>query len=183
MEGSFVKYLKQYTIPFSGLSEGKHDFNFNVDDRFFAEFEETEVEKGDVNVQVSLEKRTTHLVLNFEIEGEVQVVCDRCLEPYAQPVEGDSTIYVKFSEEEQEGDDEVIYLHPTEHQVEIGQLIYEFIVLNLPVRRIHPDDENGNSSCDAEMLQRLSEFDNPGDDGDDEPTDPRWNDLKKIIGN
>jgi uncharacterized metal-binding protein YceD (DUF177 family) len=176
-----VKYLKNYIIPFSGLKEGKHQFQFEAGERFFREFEESEIERGEVNIEVELEKRTTYLSLGFKLTGSVQLICDRCLDNYDQPLDNDFKLYVKFSEEPQVDDDEVMYLHPNDHQVEVGHLIYEFIVLSLPARHVHPDDENGESTCDPDMLDKLDEYDHPGDD--DEPIDPRWNDLKKIIGN
>ena len=74
-----MNYLSQYTIPFSGLKEGEHLFDFIADDRFFAGFEESEITKGSVAVQVKLEKRSTYLRLSFALKGEVELICDRCL--------------------------------------------------------------------------------------------------------
>ena len=87
-----MNYLSQYTIPFSGLKEGKHLFDFSADQRFFAGFEESEIEKGSINIQVELEKRTTYLRLKFMIKGEVELICDRCLETYLQPIESSNLI-------------------------------------------------------------------------------------------
>jgi hypothetical protein len=42
------------------------------------------------------------------------------------------------------------------------------------VRLLHPDDENGNSTCDPEML-RLLEAMTPT-----ESVDPRWEALRKL---
>ena len=177
-----MNYLSQYTIPFSGLKEGKHLFDFLADHRFFAGFEESEIVKGDVKIQVELEKRTTYLRLVFMHEGEVELVCDRCLDTYMQPINGHNVMLVKFSESESDDGDDVIYIHPGKYQVEVGKLIYEFIVLSIPIRHVHPDGLDGNSLCDPEMLKKLDEhktFDQPEND----PVDPRWSELKKIIGN
>ena len=177
-----MNYLSQYTIPFSGLKEGKHLFDFTADQRFFAGFEESEIENGNVNIQVELERRSTYLRLVFVHDGEIELICDRCLDTYLQPVNGRNVMLVKFSENESDDGDEVIYIHPGKHQVDVSKLIYEFIVLSIPIRRVHPDDPEGNSLCDPEMLEKLDEHiitDLP----EDEPIDPRWNDLKKIIGN
>lgn len=176
-----LRYLTQYTIQFSGLKEGIHQFEFKVDDKFFSEFEDSEIENGLIDVLVEMEKRSTHLVLNFSLSGEVQLVCDRCLDNYMQPFECESTLYVNFSEEPQEGREDVIYLHPSDYQVEIGHLIYEFIILNLPVKHVHTENEKGESGCNPEMLQRLENFNTPKDNNSE--GDPRWNDLKKIIDN
>jgi len=177
-----MNYLSQFTIPFSGLKEGKHLFDFTADHRFFAGFEESEIEKGSVNIQVELEKRATYLRLKFMIKGEVELICDRCLETYSQPIESTYPMLVKFSETEIDDGDEVIYIHPGAHQVEVAKLIYEFIVLSIPIRHVHPDDNEGKSLCDPEMLQKLDEY-KATDLPEIDPIDPRWNDLKKIIGN
>ena len=177
-----MNYLSQFTIPFSGLKEGKHLFDFSADQRFFAGFEESEIEKGSINIQVELEKRTTYLRLKFMIKGEVELICDRCLETYLQPIESSNLMLVKFSETETDDGDEVIYIHPGAHQVEVAKLIYEFIILSIPIRHVHPDDEDGNSLCDPEMLRKLDDY-RAKNLPESDPIDPRWNDLKNIIGN
>ena len=177
-----MNYLSQFTIPFSGLKEGKHLFDFSADHRFFAGFEESEIEKGSVNIQVELEKRTTYLRLKFMLQGEVELICDRCLETYSQPIESTNPMLVKFSETETDDGDEVIYIHPGAHQIDVAKLIYEFIVLSIPIRHVHPENEEGKSLCDPEMLQKLDEY-KATDLTEIDPIDPRWNDLKKIIGN
>ncbi len=177
-----MNYLSQYTLPFSGLSEGKHQFDFTVNDRFFAEFETSEVEKGDLKVQVELEKRSTYLRLSFSISGTAALICDRCLENFNYPIESTRELLVKFSEKYVEDEAELIYLHPTDFQVEISQYIYEFVILSLPIRRIHPDGEDGESLCDPVMLKKLDEL-RYHSDTLDEPGDPRWKELKKFSGN
>lgn len=177
-----MNYLSQYTLPFSGLSEGKHQFDFKVDDRFFAEFEGSEVEKGNLAVGIELEKRSTYLKLVFSIGGTVKLTCDRCLEDFDYPVQSKKALLVKFSEKPVEDEAELIFLHPTDFQVEVAQYIYEFIILSLPIRRIHPDGPDGKSQCDPAMIKKLEELRYHGKPVD-EPGDPRWNELKKMIGN
>lgn len=177
-----MNYLSHYTIPFSGLSEGKHLFDFDVNDRFFAEFETSEVEKGELKISVELEKRSTHLGLTFTIKGAVELVCDRCLENFVYPIESERKLLVKFSEKPVEDEAEMIYLHPSTFQVEVAQYIYEFVILSLPIRRVHPDGEDGESLCDPVMMKKLEELRHHGNTLD-EPEDPRWNELRKIIGN
>jgi uncharacterized protein len=178
-----MNWLSQYTIQFSGLSEGMHVFDFSADKRFFAEFEVSEIEEGSVQIQVELEKRSTYLRLNFLISGEVELVCDCCLEKYMQPIESSYPMLVKFSDDEADDTDEVIFLHHGDHQVEVAELIYEFIVLSIPIRHVHPEDEDGNSLCDPEMLKKIDEYRASGSENNMDEVDPRWNDLRQIIGN
>jgi len=177
-----MNWLSQYTIQFSGLSEGMHLFDFSADKRFFAEFEESEIEEGSVRIQIELEKRSTYLRLNFLISGEVELVCDRCLEKYMQQIESQFPMLVKFSDTESDDTDEVIFLQSGEHQVSVAKLIYEFIVLSIPIRHVHPDDEEGNSLCDPEMLKKIDEYRAVGSN-DTDVADPRWNELRRISGN
>ena len=177
-----MNYLSQYTLPFSGLSEGKHQFDFSIDDRFFAEFENSEVEKGELKIQIELEKRSTYLALIFSISGIVELVCDRCLENFPYPLKSQKKLLVKFSEKQVEDEAELIYLPPTAFQVEVGQYIYEFVILSLPIRRVHPDGDNGESLCDPVMIKKLEELRHHGNTLK-EPDDPRWNELRKFIGN
>jgi len=177
-----MNYLSQYAIPYSGLSEGKHQFDFEVDDRFFAEFETSEIEKGNLKIQVQLEKRSTYLKLSFSIDGEVELVCDRCLESFYYPVESQRKLLVKFSEKPVEDEADLIYLHPTDFQIEISQYIYEFVILSLPIRRIHPNGKDGESLCDPDMLKKLEELRYHGKNLN-EADDPRWKELKKLSDN
>jgi uncharacterized metal-binding protein YceD (DUF177 family) len=177
-----MNYLSQYNLPYSGLSEGKHQFDFTIDDRFFAEFEGSEVEKGMLDIGVELEKRSTHLRLTFSIKGVVELICDRCLENFGYPVESKRELLVKFSEKPVEDEAELIYLHPTDFQVEAAQYIYEFVILSLPIRRIHPVGKDGTSLCDPDMLKKLEELRHHGKTSD-ETEDPRWKELKKFSGN
>ena len=175
-----MNYLSQYSIAFSGLKEGVHLFDFSAENRFFDEFEESEIRKGNIRIQVKLEKRSTYLRLTFDLKGVVELMCDRCLENYLQSIESSFPMLVKYSETENDYGDEVIYIHPGAYQVEIGKLIYEFIVLSIPIRHIHPDDQEGKSLCNPDMLHKLDEY-RAIDSPEANPIDPRWNDLKKII--
>ena len=65
----------------------------------------------------------------------------------------------------------------SENEIEIAQYIYELILLSFPINFIHPDDEDGFSTCNEEMMQKLESHSEP------EVIDPRWNELKKLIDN
>ena len=164
-----------YNIAFKGLSQGKHIFEYEVDGKFFAEFGGGVVDEGNVNVRVTLEKQSALMILWFDLEGAVNVQCDRCLEMYDQPIKGSERIFVKF------GDKEYVdgWVSNNDYQLNVAQLIYEFISLAIPIKRIHPDDENGNSTCDREMLEKLEKYIVK----EDEAKSSVWNDLKKLLDN
>ncbi len=115
--------------------------------------------------------------LNIEIEGEINVTCDRCLDGFPYQVEGESTLFIKFGESHDELADDVIVVPESENEIEIAQYIYELILLSFPINFIHPDDEDGFSTCNEEMMQKLNEH------SEAEEIDPRWSELKKLIDN
>lgn len=182
-----VKFWKRvgnhqsYRIPFKGLKEGKHTFEFDIDDSFFEKLEYSEIEKGSLKAIVELNKKPTFLELNFVLKGSVVLICDRCLDEYNQSVDYEGSVYVKFSETEDEQDDEIIYLSPKEHDLDLAHYIYESIILSIPLKRVHPEDKNGMSTCNPEMIEKLKNYktDEPADEG----VDPRWDDLKNLMAN
>ncbi|HEX2974314.1 MAG TPA: DUF177 domain-containing protein, partial [Bacteroidales bacterium] len=75
-----------YIIPLSGLKEGLHEFDFEIDRKFFEKIEESEVKEGKLLADVTVEKRSTHADLSVRINGTVGVSCDRCLDTFDYPV-------------------------------------------------------------------------------------------------
>jgi uncharacterized protein len=170
-----------YAVRISGLADGNHDFLFELDRQFFASFEPSEVGTGNVKAKVTLEKKPGVLTLHFSLAGKVEVICDRCLEPFLAEVRTSQTVFVKMGETPGEIEDDVIMIHKDDHEIQVGQLIYEFIVLALPYRRIHPENAGGVPACNPEMIRKLEEHTGSGVTG--EQYDPRWDALKGLIEN
>jgi len=172
-----LKSLKKYAIPFTGLKLGKHQFEFDVQDDFFDEFEYSLVKKGVLHCQVELEKQETMLILNFEINGTVETTCDRCLSQYPQQLDITEQQIAKFSDEPIDEDEEIITLSKNDHEINIAGLIYEYINVAMPFISVC-NDEGNTSYCDKEMLEKLNNL--QANDEQNEHTDPRWDVLKKI---
>jgi uncharacterized protein len=169
-----------YAVRISGLGEGDHDFSFELDRQFFALFEHPEIENGNVHAEVTLEKKTGVFSLHFSLKGEVEVVCDRCLEKFMTGISTSQSVFVKMGEIPGEIEDDVLMIGRDDHEIEVGQYLFEFIILALPYQKVHPEDSQGNSTCDPEMLKLLDahRFREPDQK---EKNDPRWDALKGII--
>ncbi len=170
-------YLKKYRINFRDLDIGVHNFTFEIEDRFFANFEKSEIQQGKIDVRVVLTKEERLITLNIVMEGEVNVMCDRCLDFFMHPLYFQGTLYVRTEEEVNEENDEVVKVTPDQSFVSLAQYFYESIHLALPLKRTHPDDENGNSTCNREMLDLLKQHQKAENE---EAIDPRWEKLKHI---
>jgi uncharacterized metal-binding protein YceD (DUF177 family) len=92
-------------------------------------------------------------------------------------VKCDNRLVVKFGAVRVEDDPEILTVPRDENELEMAQYFYDYINLALPIKRIHPDDSDGNSGCDPVMLSKLKEY-----LVDEEiKEDPRWADLKKLL--
>jgi uncharacterized metal-binding protein YceD (DUF177 family) len=172
-----VGRLRDYAIAFAGLKEGRHEFEFKIDDTFFSGFEETEIHKGSLVASVLLERGVNFLDLKIGIRGTVEVLCDRCLEPFNLPVDCTNILYVRFGEKSYEQSEEVIILAAGESEINMAQYFYEFVHLALPYRKIHSLIPGG--TCDKEMLNKLKTA--TVDEQSGNKTDPRWEQLRKLI--
>jgi len=169
--------LRQYTIPFRGLKEGKHQFHFDIEDTFFEHFDPSEIGGANVLARVDLDKHSQFLELHFSLSGNVNVVCDRCLEVFPLYIQHQARLYIRFGEETHEQTDEVLTLADSENEVKLEQYFYEYIHLALPYQKIHPETE-GKSGCNPEMKKVLNKL--KSDDSKRKETDPRWDKLKDI---
>ena len=176
-----MKYLKQYRIPFSGLAAGKHDFDFEINDKFFDCYEHSLVKKGNLTANVSLQKQETMLIVNFDIKGTIKLNCDVCLTEFDAPVTFQERLIVKFVNEEWDNEtDEVVILNKTDHELDIANLLYEYINVQVPYYA-KCSEQGVNITCDPEMIAKISTEE--GTEIEEENIDPRWAALKNIKNN
>lgn len=181
-----MRKLAAFTIPFVGLKQGKHEFEYQIDKEFFEHFEYDEFHSSNVKIEVELNKKSTMMELTFRASGMVNVDCDLTNEPYDQPVDGELILVVKFGDEFNDENEELLILPHGEYQLNIEQYIYELVVLSVPLKRVHPGVLDG--SLESDVLEKLDELspkeaqdieDNDNDNGDE--IDPRWNKLKNLL--
>lgn len=179
-----MKSLKQYSIPFTGLKIGQHQFTFEVDKLFFDEFEYSLVKDGLLSINLLLEKRETLMTLDFEIKGKVQLSCDKCLSSFPHEVDTKERLIAKFTESEDLADSEdVLIITKNETEVDVAPFIYEMITVSVPYISICEDPGN-TKDCDVEMLKKIDELSVDNEDGvESEQQDPRWDKLKNIRKN
>jgi len=168
-------YLTQFKIPFAGLALGDHRFDYTVDNQFFEQFENSVIQKADLRVVLTFNKQETMLLLGFTVEGTLDVICDRCADEFAMPVADKWELIIKLGDEEKELSDNMVMINRNAHEINVAQYIYEFISLLPPQKIVHPDDSDGNSTCDLNTLKAISELETKAPQAD-----PRWEVLKKL---
>jgi len=180
-----MKDLKEFDISFIGLKEGIHQFEYTIDKKFFDFFNYDEFYDSNVKVVVSFLKNTTIFELDFAFSGWVEVACDVTTELFHQPIEADIHLIVKFGDEYNDENEELLIIPHSENKMNVAQYIYEAIVLAVPIKRVHPGVIDG--SLHSEVLEKLKEFEIKDEDQEEEQeenktkeNDPRWNKLKNI---
>ncbi len=169
-----MDYLKNFVIPFVGLSTGDHEFEFLIDDKFFECFEYSEIKRAHVNVNLNLKKHDRMLEFTFTMTGTLEVTCSRCLDQFDLPIEGEEVLFVKFGHEYKEEDDDVIVIPETDSQINISPFIYDYLSLMVPFRVIHPENEDGHSACDPDVISRIDKS------SEQKEVDPRWDKLRDL---
>lgn len=181
-----MKALKSFNINFVGLKEGKHRFEFHLDRKFIESIENALIDDLNVHATLMLDKHNNLLELNFSWIGTVAAVCDICNEHFDLPIKGKDNIIVKFVHEMPEDslDPEVIYALHGESSINVAMPLYEALVLQIPLRKVHPDDKDGNPTCDPELLNYLDDIrgDENAVDTNSGETEKKsvWDELKKL---
>lgn len=163
----------EFLIPVSGLALGVHNFKFDIRDDFFARFEYSEVKQGEVTVNLEVEREELMMTLSFQLEGKVLVSCDRCADEFYIPIQSEQVFYIKFGADEAEESDDVAVVPAEEHAYDVSSLVYEYIILAIPMHRVHPDGE-----CNPKVIAMLSHDEEPSEE--ESGIDPRWAALKDV---
>lgn len=173
------KLSNPYLIQFAGLKTGEHKFDYVIEDAFFKDRKYSEVQHARIATQVTLINETHLLVFDIKMEGTINVLCDRCGDPFDFPVWGEQKLIVSLTNDKFDEGDDIVSLSLDASEIDISQNLYEYVNLLLPQRRIHPDKEGGTSGCNTDALKRLEKFSVK----EENEIDPRWDALKNIKQN
>ena len=151
---------RTFEIAFVGLKPGIHEFNYEPDDKFFAEKGAQDFNNADAKVKLSLEKNTGFMFLKFEIGGKADVTCDRCGNPITMDLWDEFKMLVKMVDNpeemnEQEEDPDVFYISRTESHLDVSNWIYEFVMLSVPMQKMCSPEQIGGPQCNKEVLEKL----------------------------
>ena len=174
---------KEYIIAFEGLKLGVHNFEFKITDTFFEIFDYAIVHKGNVKVDLALEKKETMLIGNYTISGNIEKECDRCTEPVLVEIDAEYRLIYKF-DTEPSNDESLIIVYPEQHEVDVKENILELITVSIPSRAVHAEgecNEDMKEMLDAYMLRSEDELEEIEEIlPTEEEIDPRWQALKGL---
>ena len=165
----------EFLIPVSGLALGSHSYQYEINDGFFAGMDYSEVQQGKVRVKLDIDRQETMLTLHFDLSGTVRVPCDRCADEFDLPIESQQQFFIKLGTENAEESDDVEVVQAEQADYDISSLVYEFIILAVPMHRVHPEGQ-----CNPLVIEMLNREEMPAEEEETDTIDPRWAALKDI---
>jgi len=195
----FIQYplgkFDTYKIDLRNLSPGVHQFEYTLEKKFFADIDGTEVQKGKVNVSLTVKRSDAMFDMSFRTNGTIFVPCDRCLDDVEMPVETKNRLIVKFGKEYAEESDEIVVIPEDEGAINLAWFLYEFVALAIPMKHIHPAGKC-NKSMSSKLKKHSPKSNSDEDDYNNEESDdiligeeeeavgaadPRWDALKGFM--
>ena len=172
--------MRAYKVNIVGLTNTVHHFEFEVGNEFFKQYGTALIAEGTLKADVTLDKRDTFINASFLIKGSVRLICDRSLDPFDYPLETEKKLVFKYGDSDEELSDEIIMIQRDSDSLELGQYIFEFIALEVPMKKLHPrfQDEEEDDISAGKIIYTSKSTDNDRIDG--EEIDPRWEILKKL---
>lgn len=174
---------REFEIAFVGLKPGIHVYEYRIDDKFFANYGEQDFTNCMANVKLTLDKKSSFLQLKFDIDGNLDVTCDRCGNNLNKQLWDEFNIVVKMVDEpeqmnEQEEDPDVYYISRSESHLYLSDWIYEFISLSIPMQKMCNEEEMGGPQCNNEVLEKLKKM----EEEIKRENNPLWKGLEKLKG-
>ena len=134
------------------MAEGHHEADYRIDKSFFEMKENDDILGASVDVHLDIEKRRDSYTLIFDCVGDLEVACDRCLDPVSEPIDTEYRVVVRYGEEYDDSRDNLLVIPESWHRLDVSGIIYDTLLLSLPLRCVHPEGE-----CNSEMSQVLRE--------------------------
>ena len=165
---------REFEIAFVGLKPGVHEFSYSINDKFFEAFQQQDFRHCKANVKLSLDKKSSFMLLKFEIGGNLEVTCDRCNNnlPWDLKMVEDPEVM-----NEQEEDPDMYYIGQGESHIDVATWIYEFIVLTIPMQRTCAYEKMDGPHCNKTALDMLKKME-PEENKQKE--NPIWKGLEKF---
>lgn len=180
--GQYMKHHREFEIAWQGLRPGEHTFLYDIDDRFVQERSEgsEDILRMNAQVKVTFDKKSNFFMLHFDVGGYVVVPCDRCGDEFQLQLWDEFDLLIKLAGEDAEEIDEesdVVFIPRSETVIDLSGWLYEFVMLSIPLQRIHPPKEDGASGCNSDVLKLLNQLE---PEPESKPTNDIWKGLEAL---
>ncbi|MFD1142591.1 YceD family protein [Larkinella insperata] len=182
-----MKELQKYDIQISSLENKSYEFDFESGDAFFEALEQDLIQRGSFKTHLVLTKSSSMIQLNFHINGTVELICDRSLDPFDEPLAIQEQLFLKYADHAEELTDEIELILWETQQINIARYLFDFIVLSLPMKKLHPrfraEEADEDEEQEGKVVYRSESSTENEDEASEPPVDPRWEALRKLNNN
>ncbi|TAD97301.1 MAG: DUF177 domain-containing protein [Bacteroidetes bacterium] len=172
-----MKALKPYSIEISSLPFGINEFHFILGADFFKCFENDLFNTGKFEAKVVLDKSDRMIVAQFDLQGSLELVCDRSLDTFDYPVQVSEEMFFNFGDSFEELSDNVLIIPRNIQNLDLAQYIYEYIGLAVPMKKLHPRFVLDDSEDNVLIYSTKKDLE---EDEPEQDIDPRWQSLNKL---
>jgi uncharacterized metal-binding protein YceD (DUF177 family) len=175
-----VNPTSEFKIQFSGLSDGTHKFDFEINNKFFELINSDLIKNGNLIIHATMHKTSSLLTFDFTGDGTIDVECDRCTCNSKFPIAGDEEAFllVKLDNNFNNEDSDIITLPKEESEIDLSNYIFEFINTLVPLSIIPCEFLDDDTLCNQEVLDKLNQLSERKIEI--EEIDPRWSALKNL---
>jgi len=172
--------LAHFDIEIVKLNEGTHEFDYTLDDTFFGLFTDNLVEKGQIKASIKVVRSYSMLECTFHFKGEIELICDRSLEPFQYPIDSTHHLIFKFGDAYEELSDEIVVIDRNAPKINIASYLNEFVGLSVPMKKLHPKFREEDEAHEDDYLVYTTKKEGEEEEDPNDFVDPRWLALNKL---
>ncbi|MCM1093696.1 MAG: DUF177 domain-containing protein [Bacteroides sp.] len=185
-----------YKLPLKSLPSGSHEFEYELGKQFFEDMESADIRDARLKVIATVNVKGDVFELTLKVSGEITLLCDRCLDEMQWPVDTEYHVFVKYGEDYNDDSDNLLVIPESDNFLNIAYILYDTVALTVPIKHVHPMGKCNRAMStllrkhrspassiegeDGEMVEELMESIDDIDPVEDAPSDPRWDELKKL---
>ncbi|MBD5317230.1 MAG: DUF177 domain-containing protein [Bacteroides sp.] len=201
-----VGKFTEFKLALKSLPVGTHHFEFHLGKEFFVNMESADVHDADLTVNLDVVHKNDAYDMTFAITGTVTLICDRCLDNLVMPMEAEYHVTVEYGDDYNDETDDLLIIPQSDNYLNVAYMIYDTVALAIPIKHVHPLGKcnramsavlkkhratpagagpDADMSLEEALIDEMDgmEPDADTDDAPEQPSDPRWDELKKLKDN
>jgi len=129
-----------------------------------------------IQLDFNIEKIGRNIVFNIAFKTNVDMICDRCAEPYLQNISDSLKILYTYDHElEGQEEDDVYVINEATSFVDVAEPLRQTLLLSLPLKHLcHVDCKGLCPHCGANLNDSQCTC-------EQDQIDPRWEKLKILL--
>ncbi len=157
-----------YKVDLAGKTEGHYEQDFVIDKKFFENMENHGILNADVSVHLDMTYRNEVYECVFHCKGQLQIPCDRCLDPLDHEIDTEYKVSVKYGDNYDDGADNLLVIPYSNSYLNVAYMLYDTLLLTIPLRHVHAPGK-----CNRAMLEALRKHRSSSADEDNDVDEPR----------